>query len=162
MPWTAAISAGALVVAGILSVFVDFRTAYPNALGLTALVGAPMAMHYRGGRAWGRIGIVVAACVVLLLVAKLCADGGRGQFLVMVLVVLLAVCVAFVGGPAAALVLALSGEWLALAEGTSVANLPRGRLRVAVLLLLTLSPLALYASNQPHNCGTRHACEYDP
>jgi hypothetical protein len=166
LPWSAAIAFGALAAAGLLSLLLDFRTAFPYALGLSALVGVPMAMRCRGGRAWGRIGTVVAAGVVVLLDAGWCASGGtEGQvFAMLLLLVGLAACLAFVGVPAAALVLALSGEWLALPQGTSVADLPHGRLRVAVLLLLTVAPLALYTSRPGRDCEygfgvARRACD---
>jgi hypothetical protein len=165
LPWAAAISVGALAGAGFLSVFpVDFWTVYPYELGLSALVGVPMAMHFRGGRMWGRVGLIAAAGVVALLLARSRSGGESVQLLVVVLYFIVVLCPAFVGLPVAALVLALSGEWLALAQGMSVANLPRGGLRVAVLLLLTLAPLALFASGPWRDCadgpgGVRRVCD---
>jgi len=170
LPWTAAIAFGALVGAWVFSAFLsDVRTAYPYALGLSAVVGVPMAMRYRGDRDWGRAGIMVAIGVVLVVLARSCSSGGgvAGVILAVLqvsLFVAMAARLSFFGLPTATLILSLSGEWRAMAQGTSVANLPYGGLRVAVLLVLTVAPLALYASGPTRGCGdgpggVRGACD---
>lgn len=158
LPWAAAISFGALVGAWVFSGFFgDVRTVYPYALGLSALVGVPMAMRHRGGRDWGKAAAIVAVGVIVLLLARSCSESGAAMLLLAIsrffLLVPMAVCLVLFALPTAALILWLSGERRATAQGTSIANLPHGRLRVAALLLLTLAPLAVYTSDPARDCG---------
>jgi hypothetical protein len=161
LPWLAAISAAALAAAGIPALLFggQFAGAFPYALGACAVVGIPIALRYRAGWGWTRAFFVLVGSVVAIGLATLAIDfgklGGEAQGWVLAitfsygLLALMVAIPALIGGalvalPAGWLVLRLSGEWRAIAEGKSIYDLPHRSLRAVLLLVVALFPIGPY------------------
>jgi hypothetical protein len=139
-------------------------TILPFALGACLAAGVPLAIWFRASRGWAAaLFLVIVATVVLVVVSQVekffhGANGEAAGWMMAIaifyivpagLLVLLPALssLAFVGLPAGALLLFLSGEMTAIRRGVSVLDLSRGRLRVGLLLLVTVVPPAVYCLN---------------
>ena len=176
LPWAAAISLAAFAAAAVYaSRFAIFHmifssahrlptmtTMLPAALGACLVIGVPLAIWFRAGRAWAVTLLLVMIGAVVLGIVSLVGtyyQGATGQaaglltiiavywivtlgqtFLLPALALLV-----FVSLPTGALVLFLSGEMKAICRRVSIFDLPRGRLRVGLLAVLTAMPALAYA-----------------
>jgi hypothetical protein len=146
LPWAAAISFGAGVCAIVVALWFGdvygrdtpsaFRKIFPTMLGMNMLLWVPVALWARADRGWAVIGTVLAGVVLLLLLARPANIIDVFEF------VLLAFCFGISSFPTSAMILALSGESKPIRR--RISELPNARLRIGLLLLLTLVPLIAY------------------
>jgi hypothetical protein len=176
LPWAAAISLAAFAASAVYASrfalihlimgsahrLPTVTTMLPVSLGACLVVGVPLAIWFRGSRAWAMtlllviIGAVVLGTVLAVGTYYKGATGEAAGWLTMIalfwivplglafLLPALALLV-FVSLPTGALVLFLSGEMKAIRQRVSVLDLRYGRLRVGLLVALTAAPALAYA-----------------